>query len=243
MPSKTYDLVPEVPEVPDVPEPKAKAPIPLSAFTRLSKVVRLYEPDASIKPSPSSPTTILLCSWMNAAAKHIDYYSRSYMKLYPGARIIIVTIDTRQFLLTSEVTRRAQIKEAISAILALPQDDERLLVHALSNGGAKRLYGISAAYAAKTGKPLPLKAYVLDSAPGIPQFRRDIHALSMPIRNHPWFIRFPFKTAVFMVTCVVYVFVNCKLLLLSSILTEAFIFPTYAQTHQVFHLSESSLQY
>jgi hypothetical protein len=204
MPSRSFSPVPEVPEV------KPKASKPLSAFSRLSKVVKLFEPDPSITPSSSSPTTILLCSWMNASSKHVEYYTQSYMRIFPGARIILVSINTNQFLLTSETTRRAQIKEAVSALLAFPQEDERLLVHALSNGGAKRLYGISAAYAAATGKPLPLKSYIMDSAPGIPQFRRDIHALNMPARNYPWYIRLPFKTVVVLVTCVVYVVVNCK---------------------------------
>jgi hypothetical protein len=147
---------------------------------------------------------------MNASTKHIDYYTRSYMRLFPGARIILISINTTQFVFTTETTRRAQIQPAISALLSVPQENERLLVHVLSNGGAKRLYGVSAAYAAAVGKPLPLKAYILDSAPGIPQFRRDIHALNMPARNWPWYIRVPFHTVVVLVTCVVYVTVNCK---------------------------------
>ena len=98
----------------------------------------------------------------------------------------------------------------ISSLLSVDQKEDRLLVHALSNGGAKRLYGISAAYAAETGKPLPLKAYVMDSCPGIPQFRRDIHALNLPANGWVWYMRLPFKMVVVLVTCVVYVVINCK---------------------------------
>jgi hypothetical protein len=196
--------------IPSIPAPTSKPSKPLSAFSKLSQAVKIYSPDPSIVPAPTSPTTILLCSWMNASAKHVDYYTRTYMRLFPGARIITASMNTNQFLLTSETTRRSQIKTVISALLAIPQEDDRLLVHALSNGGAKRLYGISAAYSKATGRPLPLKAYIMDCAPGIPQFRRDIHALSVPARNYPWYIRVPFVTVVVLVTCVVYVFVNCK---------------------------------
>ncbi|EPE25647.1 hypothetical protein GLAREA_01559 [Glarea lozoyensis ATCC 20868] len=201
MPSRSFSPVPSVP----TPDPKTKAK-PLSQFSRLSQVVRLYTPDPSIKPDPTHPTTILLCSWNNAAPKHIEYYTRTYTKLYPSARIIVSTMNTKQFLFTSESTRRAQVRTVITALLSEPQMS--LMVHALSNGGAKRLYAISASYAAATGKPLPLRVYVLDSAPGIPQFKRDIHALNYPVRGWNWWVRWPFQTVVVLVSCVVYVVVN-----------------------------------
>jgi len=70
---------------------------PLAAFTRLSPVVSLYEPPPTDIPIPAShPTTILFCSWMNALPKHIDYYTRMYMRLFPQARIILVTINSTQ---------------------------------------------------------------------------------------------------------------------------------------------------
>jgi len=68
---------------------------PLAAFTRLAPVVSLYEPPNTGIPIPAShPTTILFCSWMNALPKHIDYYMRMYMHLFPQTRIILVTITT-----------------------------------------------------------------------------------------------------------------------------------------------------
>lgn len=206
-----------------IPETETKTSIPLSSFTRLSKVVSLYDSPSSPLPLPTSPTTILLCSWMNASPKHIAYYTTSYVRLYPGARIIIATMNTKQFLLQSEKTRRLDVKSAVTALLARPQEDERLLMHAISNGGAKRLYGIAGAYRELTGKPLNPFAYILDSAPGIPQFRRDIHALTVPMRAFPWWAKVPFVTVVFLVTCFVYVTVNCELSF--SIFSSIFFFP------------------
>ncbi|EHK99039.1 hypothetical protein M7I_5124 [Glarea lozoyensis 74030] len=49
-------------------------------------------------------------------------------------------MNTKQFLFTSESTRRAQVRTVITALLSEPQMS--LMVHALSNGGAKRLYAI-----------------------------------------------------------------------------------------------------
>ncbi|KAH8684629.1 hypothetical protein BGZ60DRAFT_366294 [Tricladium varicosporioides] len=182
---------------------------PLSNFKRLSKVVRLYEPLDNRGPvPPDSPTTILICSWMNAIPKHAEYYTKKHMEIYPHARIIFVTITTKEFLMHSESQRRADIKEVITALLARNQSDERLLVHTLSNGGARRLYGIAGAYREATGKPLPVKAFIMDSAPGIPQFRRDIRALSVPGKKLPWLLWFPFMTAIVAVTTAVYITVN-----------------------------------
>jgi hypothetical protein len=145
---------------------------------------------------------------MNASSKHIQYYTKWYMNRFPHARIILVTITTTQFLFDTEIKRRADIKAAVTAILARPQEDERLLVHLLSNGGGKRLYGIAAVYRNMTGKPLPTRAIVVDSAPGIPQFRRDIHALGVLAKKLNWFIWVPYMLIVLLTTTVVYVLVN-----------------------------------
>ncbi|KAF4633021.1 hypothetical protein G7Y89_g5096 [Cudoniella acicularis] len=187
MPSKTYPT-----ELLDSETTAGIKTRPLSNFVRLSKVVYLYEPpQASPNPSPNAPTTILLCSWLNAVSRHVEYYAQHHMRLYPNARIILVTINTKEFLVHSEAQRRADIKEVVTALLARPRDDERLFVHTLSNG-----------------KSLPVKAYVVDSAPGIPQFRRDIRALSVPGRNLNWLLWVPFMSVVVAITSVVYVAVN-----------------------------------
>lgn len=169
---------------------------PLSSFTRLSPKVWLYEPPkstASTASTPLAPTTILLCAWMNANPKHIEYYTRTYMRLFPSARIVLVSINTTEFLFQTETRRRADIKAAVTAILAPDQKTERLFVHSLSNGGGRRVYGIAGAYRTLTGRPLPAKAWIIDCAPGIPKFRRDIHALMVPARTWPWFLWMPYS--------------------------------------------------
>ena len=181
---------------------------PLSSFTRLSPKVSIYTPPSTIKGSPLDPTTILLCSWMNAAPKHIEYYVRIYQKIFPGARIILSTMNTKTFLFQSEAKRRADVKEAVSALLAPDQGNERLFVHAFSNGGAKRMYAVAGAYQASTGKALPARAFLLDSAPGIPKFRRDIHALTVPVQKWPLYLWLPYMAVTIGIASAVYVLVN-----------------------------------
>jgi hypothetical protein len=200
MPSRTLPA--------DVGDPKSLIPKPLSAFTRLSPKVSIYIPSQTTTGSSHDPTTILLCSWMNAAPKHIEYYCKTYMRLYPSARIILSTMNTKEFLFQSEARRRADVKEAVSAILAPDQANERLFVHALSNGGVKRMFAIAGAYQALTGKALPAKAFLLDSAPGIPKFRRDIHALTVPVVKWPLYLWLPYMAVTLAVVSVVFVTVN-----------------------------------
>jgi hypothetical protein len=145
---------------------------------------------------------------MNGAPKHIEYYAKVYTRFYPAARIILVTINTTEFLFQSETRRRSDIEEAVTALLAQDPEKERLLVHAFSNGGARRVYGIAGTYQALTGKPLPAQAFVLDSAPGIPQFHRDMHALSLPLKKLNWFLWLPAMAATLFTVSALFVIVN-----------------------------------
>lgn len=81
-------------------------------------------------------------------------------------------------------------------------------MHSLSNGGGRRVYGIAAAYRTLTGRTLPAKAWLIDCAPGIPKFRRDVHALVVPARNWGWHVWVPYMAAVLSTVSVVFVVVN-----------------------------------
>jgi hypothetical protein len=145
---------------------------------------------------------------MNAIPKHIEYYTKNYMRLYPAARIILVTINTVEFLFQTETRRRADVMPAVSALLAPNQADDHLFIHSLSNGGGRRVYGITGAYRTLTGRVLPAEAWLIDSAPGIPKFRRDVHALVVPARQWSWAVWVPYMTAILSTVSVVYVVVN-----------------------------------
>lgn len=190
---------------------------PLSSFVRLSSRVSFYDPatspgvSATLANLPPPPTTILLCGWLNASSKHIAYYANNYMKLYPDARIIVIAISTNEFMFQSEKKRRSDIRSAVDTILARDQDQERLLVHSFSNGGAKRAYGVSGLYRSLTGKPFAPKAMIYDSAPGIPKFKRDWHALMVPAKKMNWLVWLPYTASILAIISVVYVCTHVSL--------------------------------
>ncbi|KUJ22938.1 uncharacterized protein LY89DRAFT_679768 [Mollisia scopiformis] len=198
--------IPRMPSRTTIDTPNGKIPIvkPLSAFTRLSPSVGFYEPPKSLVRSgltdDSSPTIILLCSWMNAKPKNVDYYTRNYMSLYPTARIIHVTINTTQFIFQSEAQRRKDMMIAVSTLLARDEKSERIFVHCISNGGGKRGYNIAGAYRSVTGKALPAQAMIFDSGPGLPRFKRDVYSLMVPTQKMNW-LPWLFYATVSVATC------------------------------------------
>lgn len=185
----------------------------LTGFVRLCPDASLYTPPQGTPPPPAtSPTTIIFTAWMNAAPKHIDYYMRTYKLIYPSARIIFTRISTVQFLFTTEATRRRQIAPVVDALLSFESahghEKERIVFHSISNGGAKRAYGIAGLYLQRTGRVLPVKSFLFDSAPGIPQFRRDMHALTVPLRGMNPVVAAPLYVLFFVSVSAVYVCVN-----------------------------------
>lgn len=185
----------------------------LTDFVPLCHDAAIYMPPAGTPPAlANSPTTIIFSAWMNALPKHIDYYVRTYKRLYPSARIIFIRISTIQFLFTSETTRRKQIKAVVDALLAFENENgkekERLIVHSISNGGAKRSYGVAGLYLERTGRTLPMKVFLTDCAPGIPKFRRDMHALTVPLQKMNIFYKAPIYALLLVSVSLVYVCVN-----------------------------------
>jgi len=149
---------------------------------------------------------------MNAAPKHIDYYVRKYKALYPSSRIIVIRTNTIQHLFSSESARRKQVKEVVDVLLGFEKENgrenERLVVHAISNGGAKRSYGMMGLYLERTGRTLPMKLFLMDCTPGIPRFRRDMHALTFPLKKMSIFKSAPIYAMLFISVSAVYVCVN-----------------------------------
>ncbi|KAF7891640.1 hypothetical protein EAF00_007942 [Botryotinia globosa] len=185
-------------------------PKPLSAFNRLSPCVYLYSPTTTTAPPASDPSTILLCSWNNAAPKHISYYTNYYTNLFPLSRIVLCTMKTSQFLLQSEARRRKDAAPAVDALCSESSDQEaRLLVHCISNGGAKRFYGIAGLYQSLKGKPLPISSIVYDSCPSLPWFKRDLHALlHVPGAKLPWLLYIPLAVVAIIAASIVYFIVH-----------------------------------
>jgi hypothetical protein len=179
---------------------------PLASFVRLNSQVALYKPPKVSEPVSSlTPTTVVLCCWMNAASKHIDYYARGYMSLYPAAQIIVVTITSKEFIFESEKKRRADVMKVVHAILAPDQGKERLLVHSFSNGGLKRSYSIASSFQSLTGNIFAPKTLIFDSAPGMPRYWRGVYALAVPARKFSFLPRVMFMLVAHLIIALIYI--------------------------------------
>ncbi|RFU25867.1 hypothetical protein B7463_g10471, partial [Scytalidium lignicola] len=146
-----------------------------------------------ISPQPNEPSTvtvttsskpppdvILITSWLNAQPRHIAKYTTCYTKLYPTARIIVVTTDTVNMLFHSKTANLKRLTPVLEFLYGIPPD-ARILLHSFSNGGAATLCTIVATYLEKTAKPLPMTALVLDSSPGRATYEASIRAFTVSI--------------------------------------------------------------
>ncbi|RDW66019.1 hypothetical protein BP6252_09654 [Coleophoma cylindrospora] len=195
---------------------------PLHNFTKLTSNISIYTPEASPptagpKPSTQHPTTILFCSWLNAHPRHIAKFLAHHQLRYPSARIILVTINTQQFIFESEAKRKHDMAPVVAALLAGPPTtrgtstapNDRLLVHVCSSGGAKRLYNILGAYRAQTQRALPARAVIYDSSPGIPHFASGLRALLAAGAKLAWWAWIPFWVSMVVLNAGIIFTVHC----------------------------------
>ncbi|KAI9818207.1 MAG: hypothetical protein M1827_000832 [Pycnora praestabilis] len=147
---------------------------PFPSFSRLGPSIYLYtptNPTSSTNTPIPPPGTILLFPWLNASPQHIHKYITAHQLLHPTSRILLLTTSTADFLWYSHATTQHRLALAITAILASPTYDEGVYVHAFSNGGASTLCNVAAAFrdagTTRNGSGLlPMRALILDSAPG-----------------------------------------------------------------------------
>ncbi|WEW56388.1 hypothetical protein PRK78_001831 [Emydomyces testavorans] len=132
------------------------------------------------------PLTIMLFFWMNAAHRTAAKYASEYSHLAPNARIISIFTSALDFFIrTSDTAQRRRIGPVLDAILSTEGigdgndgDRGRLYIHVFSNGGSITLNRVAAAYRDLTGKPLPVNALLIDSAPGKTSLAGAVRALS-----------------------------------------------------------------
>jgi Eukaryotic protein of unknown function (DUF829) len=150
-------------------------------FQKLSKTVFLYTPASSPSPDSTDPTTILICQWMGISPKSrsLNTAYNQYHALYPNSRILSVRSLPEYFSTATESTRRAPLKQIISAIDSDPAPEKRLLVHLFSNGGSLSFSDITEIYKKGTGHVLAAKAIIFDSCPGRPTATEGWAAMSI----------------------------------------------------------------
>jgi hypothetical protein len=169
----------------------------LDSFTRLNSIVSVYEPntqytnsDAALGSSftPTPPNTILILSWAGAAPRHIEKYVELYTVKFPAARIILTTSGIENFIYRSKEKQRRLVAPVVADLRDKPGD--QLLVHVMSDGGAKQWATINTAYFNTTGHILTNKVTIIDSAPGRARYKKSLTTL-IRILPRPLVLRIP----------------------------------------------------
>lgn len=184
----------------------------LPEFNRLNHKVFLYMPTDTNKKrnvgdtasqlqhgAGPAPTLIYLSTWMNAQDKHIAKYVSHYQRLYPSSPILLVKSTSRDFFFNSSFRQKLELAPAIATVRSYTAQDEEsntpgggILIHALSNGGSGNISLVSRLYLKETGRPLPAKAFILDSTPGKARLADAVVTLT---HNAPraWYILWPMR--------------------------------------------------
>ncbi|KAF4635038.1 hypothetical protein G7Y89_g3073 [Cudoniella acicularis] len=148
----------------------------LDHFSRLNPAVFLHQPTTTSKTH--DPDLILIAAWMDASPRHISKYAGIYEKLYPSARILVVTTNSLDAAFRSKAANENRVKPILEILYTLPADT-KLLLHFFSNGGTYTSTIIARKYREKMGQPLPVSAIVLDSCPGHPIYEATVRAFTV----------------------------------------------------------------
>lgn len=168
----------------------------METFKALNSCVFLHEPSSTTPVLASTnhapPTTILFFAWLGALPRHFSKFLTYYTTHYPSARILVIVNGNSDLVYRSYNTQEKRLEPALQVILAdINVDGEgkgggHLLAHAFSNGGSNALTNLLLAFHRRTGKPMPLRALILDSAPGRANLRplADAMRMSMPKQTY-----------------------------------------------------------
>lgn len=156
---------------------------PLNEFQRIGHNTYLFTPEAYGQDQP----LVLLFSWMGAASKHIAKYTVAYRKLYPGARILLIRNELQDFF-RFRATYDKFLERAADVVKVHVKSGGELLVHSFSNGGANQLCEFARLWVQREGSPLPMRAQVVDSAPGNGPWMRSHKAMATALPRF-WLFR------------------------------------------------------
>jgi hypothetical protein len=91
-----------------------------------------------------APSTIIICSWMSAEARHIKGYLSSYATLYPRSHILLVLCPKSPIILFSRKAQQLQLLPGVRFLVA--DNRKEFLVHIFTGGGAISLCNLAIAY-------------------------------------------------------------------------------------------------
>lgn len=171
----------------------------MTYFDKVGNNTYLLTPDLY---TPKEPL-ILLFSWMGAAPKHIAKYTAAYCKLFPTARIVLVRNEVGDFF-RSEATYDKLLTPTIGIVKEHVKQKGQVLVHSFSNGGSNQLLQFAKAWVKREGSPMPMRAQVMDSAPGIGPWRRSHKALATSLPRF-WLLKLLGSVAIHLFLAIIFV--------------------------------------
>ncbi|KAK1831047.1 hypothetical protein QBC39DRAFT_284246, partial [Podospora conica] len=144
-----------------------------------------YPLASEASPASSSPDLIILASWTGALAKHISKYTLSYTQLFPSSPILVLTTSIADLAFHTTATKLARLAPALAYLTSpSPPPLNNILLHAFSEGGAHKSVLLARAFLSRTSTPLPVAAFVLDSAPGTPRYTSNVAAFRRSLPRH-----------------------------------------------------------
>jgi hypothetical protein len=163
----------------------------IDGFTRLTDSISIHRPEtnhAQQTAAAKQPSLIVVCSWMNAAEKHIAKYTAGYQRIYPHATILLAQCSLKGFF-TSKAKQEILLKPAYDMILnhiSNGGESAPVILHAFSNGGGTIANHISAFVNDRSpGRSVIFDKVILDCLPGLPTLEGAVKAVSFSLPRNP----------------------------------------------------------
>lgn len=155
----------------------------LSGFTSLGEGLWLSDVSSTLSTSGNhSVGLVIICAWMGAAPRHIAKYTAQHRLLFPKAQLLVLQSEPLDVAWRSDnyqVKRFAPARAVVQSFLGRKdQQDQHILLHSFSNGGAQTACQLVSQTRQENGKRLPVKAMVLDSSPGGATVERGVTAFA-----------------------------------------------------------------
>lgn len=166
----------------------------LSPGLYLQKKLSTTHSGHSVENQITGPDYVILFTWVDAHPQHILKYVQGYSRLYPDARLIILTTSLKDMLFSSSAAEQAGYRAMFEILQSTPEAN--VLIHTFSNGGAYRVTEFFLAYWKRFQLRFNARAMILDSNPGKGTVRRTTAAIMYSLPKH-WLVRLLGKYIVF----------------------------------------------
>jgi len=153
-------------------------------FKKLSDSIFFYQPSTEqITPTKysSSPSLIILCTWVAAQPKHISRYIDHYQRCFPNASILIIQTSLYQMTFLTDKGHQNRIKIVTDIIC---NQNGTVHLHGFSNGGAVTISQLLCALPS-SNRQNTFSALVLDSCPGRGTYERTAKGMIVTLPKNP----------------------------------------------------------